>query len=350
MAFRNSFILMLCMLLISITLPSIAQADQAIINADNLNIRNGPGTEYNVIGKVNKGEDYPILQIENDWVEIQLEEGTGWVTNEYITVRTDSTNNGSRDSNFEEESIIIQHNNTQMRSGPSTENEITNFADRGEVYEVLSITGDWYELSKEGYTGYVLKQLVSKNKTLSSTGFKNKTIVIDAGHGGRDVGAIGATGIFEKDIAYLTAQELAQELRVLGAEVLLTRSEDEFISLGSRVSYTNMIDTDAFISIHYDSVPELPQVTGIESFFYHSQDQKLAEYIQSELVKETEAKDRGTTHGNLLVIRQNLKPSVLLELGFLSNTEEEALLTTGSYQKSIVSGIVNGLGRYFSNE
>lgn len=320
-------------------------ADEAIINVDDLNIRNGPGLEYEKIGQVNSEEVYQILQQQDEWVEIQFNNNTGWVTAEFISIQTDSNNEKPS-----ADTVAIQYDNTHIRSKPDSGSDIIHFAEKGAVYNVISEQDEWYEIENGDVTGFINKQLIKEDAAPSSTGFKNKTIVIDAGHGGRDVGAIGANGSYEKDIAYLTAEELASELATLGAEVLLTRPEDEFISLGSRVSYANIMDTDAFISIHYNSVPDLPNVNGTETYYYHEQYEQLADYIQKEIVKETNAQNRGKTYGDFFVIRQTFKPSVLLELGFISNEEKEALLHTNAYQKKIVSGIVNGLGKYFANE
>ncbi|WP_240510195.1 N-acetylmuramoyl-L-alanine amidase [Virgibacillus profundi] len=343
MKFKSNFLIIIALHFSVLLYANQVYADQAVINVDGLNIRSGPGTDYDSIGKANTDDVYQIIQQADEWVEIQFGDQTGWVTTEYLSIKAESN------EDFTEKTITIQHDNTQIRSGPSTDNDIIHFADQGTTYDVISEKGEWYEITKDDFTGFILKQLVEKDETSSTTGFTNKTIVIDAGHGGRDVGAIGATGSYEKNIAFLTANELAQELSTLGAEVLLTRPEDEFISLGSRVSFANIMDTDAFVSIHYNSVPNLPNVSGIETYYYHEQNQGLANYVQKEIIKETDAENRGTTHGDFFVIRQTLKPSVLLELGFMSNEEKEALLHTTPYQKKLVTGIVNGLGKYFAN-
>lgn len=326
---------------------NVVYADEAVINGSNLNIRSGPGTEYESIGRADTGEKFTIMQQQDNWIEIELQDGTGWVSAEFVTITESESNEPPEDAELN--SNTIQHDNTHLRDGPSTDDKIVHFAKKGAEFEVLSVTGNWYEISNGENTGYLLKDLAEKPAELSTeNSFEGKNIVIDAGHGGRDVGAIGVTGSYEKDIAYLTAHELEQELRYLGANVLLTREEDEFISLVSRATYSNYADTDAFISIHYNSTPELPEVSGIETFYYADQHEQLARYIQQGIINETGERDRGIGEGNLNVLRQNLQPSVLLELGFLSNEQSEALLNTNAYQKKLVSGIVSGLGKYFN--
>ncbi len=327
----------------------IVYADEAIIEGSNLNIRSGPGTDYESVGMADTGESYSIVQQKNGWVEIELQSGSGWVAEEFVNITESSTGNEETKTESNVSSITIPYENTQVREGPSTDYDIIQFAEKGTEYDVMSQSGDWYEVTVNDRTGYILKDLVTAPKEANNKNvFKNKTIIIDAGHGGRDVGAIGSTDTYEKSFAYLTAHELEQELQYLGANVLLTREQDEFISLSSRSTYSNFNDTDAFISIHYNSVPELPNVSGIESFYYADQNKNLAKYIQQGIIKETDESDRGIAMGDFQVLRTNLKPSVLLELGFISNPEKEALLQTNAYQKKLVAGIVEGLRKYFN--
>ncbi|MHA6252149.1 N-acetylmuramoyl-L-alanine amidase [Oceanobacillus sp. CAU 1775] len=346
-------ILLVSFLLLSFLFIQPIFAKEALIEGNNLNVRSGPGTEYEPVGQVNSGEVYEIIEEENDWVKIQLEDNAGWVIKEFITVNDDENNEESQEIEqpipSKMETVIIQHDNTHLRAGASTDSEIITYVDRDHTFDVISETENWLEITDGEITGYVNRQIINGDtKRSKSAGLKNKTIVIDPGHGGRDVGAIGVNGSYEKDISFLTASELERELIALGANVVMTRTNDAFIPLSSRVLLANAVDTDVFISFHYNSFPEAPSATGVESFYYHDQDKPLTTFIHNEIIKETEERDRGVTFGNFQVIRQNFKPSVLLELGFLSNQENEALLNTNAYQRKIVSGIINGLQKYFN--
>lgn len=339
------------MLLVLTAMTSPASAKEAVINTKILNVRSGPGQNSEKITEVHANETYPIIQQQEDWVEIQLAAQTGWVTTEYISIQGKVSNKETEKSHQPAiTKLTIPYEHTHLRSGPSTEYEIVGFAKKGTTFDVLSENDGWYEVEQEDIKGYLNKQFVEKAVKTNSSGIDNKTIVIDPGHGGRDVGAIGASDTFEKDFAYKTSLELQQELTVLGANVILTRPKDEFISLGSRTSYANIAGTDAFISIHYNSTPELPDVTGIGTYYYHDQNKELASYVQKGLIKETNANDRGVAFGDFHVIRQTFKPAILIELGFLSNQEKEQLLQTNAYQKKLVQGMVNGLIKYFANE
>lgn len=325
---------------------------EARINTDDLNVRTGPGINYEKITKVHQDESYPIIQKTDKWVEIELSNGTGWVTTDYITIiNHDEENNAEEVSSTNHNSenlgeIIITNDNTHIRSEPSVKGEIIRYVDQGTSLTVVSEEEKWYEVQYENQRGFIFKSLID-NKLSFSNNIRNKTIVIDAGHGGWDTGASGVQGFYEKDFTYMTTTKLQKALTTLGADVLLTRKNDEFIRLGSRPVLANMHDTNAFISIHYNSFPEMPSVTGIGTYYYDDYNQSLARSIQNKLVQSTNAKDRGIVHDNLLVLRQSYKPSVLLELGFISNKEKEQLLLTDHYQNQLVHGIVTGLSDYF---
>ena len=176
---------------------------------------------------------------------------------------------------------------------------------------------------------------------------KNKKIVIDPGHGGKDNGTTGYNGTLEKRITLKTAINLYHILKEAGADVTLTRTQDDFISLPSRTNTADIQNADAFISIHYDSIKD-PSVRGLSTFFYHPWQKKLAVNIHSAVIDQTNMEDRGARFGDYYVIRENNKNAVLIELGFLSNPSEELLVTTDQYQDSAATGIYEGLARYFS--
>ncbi|HAM81538.1 N-acetylmuramoyl-L-alanine amidase [Ornithinibacillus bavariensis] len=343
--------LTLCLILLTIHSTVIAQGTTAIVTQDNLNVRSGPGTNYDRIGQLNTNETYPILTQQDGWVEMQLDGFSGWVSTDYISIQGHNANQSEETmAESDNRTIVISQDKTQIRNGPSTENDIVSLANKGQAFDVIGETDEWLKVKSEEVEGYVYKKLIDATKGRTFTGLKGKTIVLDPGHGGDDSGAIGANDTLEKNITYKTAEGLAEELTMLGAEVILTRDQETFVSLSSRANMANVFDTDAFISLHYNSVPDIPDATGISTYYFHEQFKPLANYIQQELIKETGDRDRLAEYGDFQVIRQNLKPGVLIELGFISNPEIEQLLLTNAYQKKLVSGIVNGLQRYFAGQ
>lgn len=338
---RTCSIIFIFFLLLSHAIP--IHATSITVTADGLNVRSGPGLDYPIIGKVNSGEEFSVLQQEGEWIKITYNNEAGWVNKQYVTIAGPKENNSSPPLS----SITAELDNIHIRSGPSTESDIIYFAKKGESFQVLSETEEWYEIANENVHGFVYKPFVT-NKEHREMQLSDIGIVIDAGHGGHDVGAIGATGSYEKDFTFATALKLKEKLASVGATVYMTRERDEFISLASRVNYANMTDADVFLSIHYNSFAEQPDVIGIETFYYQEQNKMLAQMIQEEIIKETGDKDRGITFGDFYVLRQTMKPALLIELGFLSNIETEENLKMDWYQQKIVNGILKGLQKYFS--
>ncbi|WLR49972.1 N-acetylmuramoyl-L-alanine amidase [Bacillus tianshenii] len=144
-----------------------------------------------------------------------------------------------------------------------------------------------------------------------------------------------------------SALSLASKLKQNGANVILTRSDDRYITLNYRVDISHYYDADAFLSLHYDSTGD-KSVNGIGSFYYSKQkDYPLAEAIQRSLIQQTGHTDRQARYGNYHVLRENRQPAALIELGFLSNANEEAIIKTNDFQSKAVEGIYKGLVNFF---
>ena len=175
-----------------------------------------------------------------------------------------------------------------------------------------------------------------------------KLIVIDAGHGGSDAGAVGVTGKREKDVNLSIALKV-QALLVNDPhlEVILTRDDDTFIELGNRGTKANEVKADAFVSIHANSVKNAPSANGTESYYHEQASKAFTQVMHKHLLEATGFRDRGVKQANFKVIRDANMVSVLLETGFLSNAAEEAKLFTDDMQQRIAQGIVDGLKEYF---
>ncbi len=128
----------------------------------------------------------------------------------------------------------------------------------------------------------------------------------------------------------------------------MTRMNNDYFLLANRVFQSESVFADAFISIHYNSSLS-PDVSGLSTFYNKSGDQELAQSIQAEILNGgTNLKDRGAKFGDYYVIRENQRPAALIELGFLSNRQDELQAETQDFQENAVSGIVNGLENYFN--
>jgi N-acetylmuramoyl-L-alanine amidase len=197
---------------------------------------------------------------------------------------------------------------------------------------------------------------------LSKPSLKGSKIVLDPGHGtdpqGPDPGAIGPTGVKEKDVNLAIALKLAQLLRAEGAKVYLTREgESTPFSLTERAYYANDLKADVFISIHSNASLN-PSVGGTSTYFYappgtelegqREERLRLARYIQESLVVALGRRDIGVLEANFAVLRNTKMPSVLVEVAFISNPEEERLLNDPAFQAKAARGILEGLKKYFN--
>lgn len=126
----------------------------------------------------------------------------------------------------------------------------------------------------------------------------------------------------------------------------MTRESDEYVALRKRVSVAHQHDADAFISIHYDATDN-SSISGFTSYYLNNNQKGLAEAIHNGLASKINIKDRGTQEGNYLVLRENRQKAVLLELGFLSNANEERIITTAKFREQATLGIYQGILDYF---
>jgi len=166
------------------------------------------------------------------------------------------------------------------------------------------------------------------------------TIVLDAGHGGKDGGAVGANGTVEKEITFITAEHIRQELQKYDATVQFTRMGDIFVELEDRVQ---MDYADLFISIHYDGF-ESEEVNGITTYYYHQRDERVARTIHQKIMnEEMDARDRGVSHGDYYVLRENQVPAVLLELGYITNPQDEERMNQEDFQQHIAQAVADGV-------
>ncbi len=234
--------------------------------------------------------------------------------------------------------------------------------------------------------------LASENATKSLTralGLKVNRIVIDAGHGGHDDGTIGPGGVMEKDVVLDVALRLAKIVQQrMGAEVVLTRSDDTFIPLQQRTAIANEHKADLFLSIHANSSPA-PEVAGTETFFLNftnapdalnvaarenagseksvgelkdliqtitlndkiEESHTFAEDVQSAIQanaakSNAAAHNRGVKRAPFVVLIGASMPSVLAEIGFLSNARDESNLGKPEYRQKVAEALYRGLSQY----
>ncbi|MEW6430283.1 MAG: N-acetylmuramoyl-L-alanine amidase [Myxococcota bacterium] len=219
-------------------------------------------------------------------------------------------------------------------------------------------------------------------------GLKVKRVVVDAGHGGHDTGAIGKNGTREKDVSLSIAKKLAEKLEAMGLEVVLTRDDDTFVKLEDRTRIANREKGDLFISVHCNAAPS-PKLHGIETYTLNTssnryairlaarenattergvgdlqyiladlatkantgESTRLADRVQQTLVRNLSAsyknvKNLGRKEALFFVLLGARMPAVLVETSFLSNEEEEARLADDAYQQAIADSIAEAVDAF----
>ncbi|MGQ9699517.1 MAG: N-acetylmuramoyl-L-alanine amidase family protein [Candidatus Bipolaricaulaceae bacterium] len=168
-------------------------------------------------------------------------------------------------------------------------------------------------------------------------------VVIDAGHGGHDPGAV-VSGVQEKDINLTLALLVQEKARGTDLRVVLTRTTDVYVDLVERVRLAEALGAALYVSIHANYHRD-PKICGIETWVdtnANSESSRLAESLQRALVLSTGAADRGV-HRQTLYLRHTALPTALVEVGYLSCPTERAKLQDPAYREKIASGIVAGI-------
>ncbi len=243
-------------------------------------------------------------------------------------------------------------------------------------------------------TKYTKKSKTTVKKTSPQRADRNKIIVIDAGHGGKDPGAVGYRNYREKIVVYKISQELKKILRSRGYKVYVTRDRDKYVKLSNRTKFANEKKADIFVSIHANAVDKknAKKVHGIESYFLSKSRSKRAEEVAAKensadlsdmnrygkntflkflnhhkilasnklaidlqrgmlgaLSKNYKVKDGGVREGPFWVLVGAQMPAVLVEVGFISHPQEAKKLVNPKYRKTMALGLANGIERYFAN-
>lgn len=234
---------------------------------------------------------------------------------------------------------------------------------QGKIYLQEEVNNNYkiYSLGKKGIAidifNSVVNTPVASDVALSNV--KNKIITIDPGHGGSDSGAVGPNGYTEKEGTFAISQKVASILNQSGAKVVMTRDSDVDVygpnasarnELQARVDVGNNANSDIFVSIHCNAFVN-PAANGTQTFYYGSsyQGQRLAQSIQEKMIEANGLRDRGISTCNFYVVKHSYMPAVLIETAFITNYDEEALLSDDEWQTIMAKAIAEGINEYFSN-
>ncbi len=224
----------------------------------------------------------------------------------------------------------------------------------GTIFNYEDRENDFYKVTiGNGKKAYIPYWLVNANfATIESDsqipqGIEHAKIVIDPGHGGDDPGAVVTfSEKHEADHTLTTALLLKKELENLGATVILTRESDKSVSLENRAQLSNREKANAFISLHFDSGPN-SNASGTTGYYFTATSENLAQTVNKYIARNLTVKSQGTKFQNFLVLRENKQPSILLELGYLNNPDDNKLIESSEYQENIAKSIASALKEYF---
>lgn len=254
------------------------------------------------------------------------------------------------DDDLKEEDKKNKNSSVEFQS--STEKKETKNAqknNKSKIFEKAGLTEDEYKIDPKSRK--VFKGFVQKGERIK--------IVLDAGHGGTDSGAISTIDktVTEKALNLDMIERLNERFLMLGYDVILTRSEDEYIKLLDRARISNTSDADIFLSIHFNSTTNSTS-KGIEVLYASEKNViiksveqvHLAKAIQKELIESTGSTNRGVKNrADLIVLNKTKNVAVLCELGFLTNREDMENITNSSYLDTMADAIVRGVENYVMN-
>ncbi|GAK02576.1 N-acetylmuramoyl-L-alanine amidase [Geomicrobium sp. JCM 19037] len=290
-----------------------------------LAVREQPNGSSNIIVKLSNGTMVDIYEYVNGgpWVKITYDGEVAYTHSDYLNVINAGEVIDTGTVTFD--GLVVR----DRPSGSST--NIGRLA-RGTQVDIYNFVngGPWVEIRYNGGTGYT--HMDHLNLASSGTGpLAGRTIVVDAGHGGRDSGAVG-NGLVEKTINLQVSREYAQRLENGGANVIMTRTNDTFIELIDRARIANRANADLFVSVHANAFNS--SARGAETF-YHPNDgadsRRLATVMQNRLVRDTGMHHRRVDSANFSVLRNTNMTATLVELGFLTNSGDAAIMRQPGY-------------------
>jgi N-acetylmuramoyl-L-alanine amidase len=184
-----------------------------------------------------------------------------------------------------------------------------------------------------------------------------KAVIIDPGHGGVDGGAVSALGDFEKEITLQIGSKITEKLRAVGANVIMTRDSDvDYYTKGKggkrndlekRIEITQEHQAELFVSVHANAIKG-ERWSGAQVFYHPTsvEGKSLAETVQHYLRNFPPGNKRGVKSDDYYILRKNTIPSIIVEVGFLSNAEEAGRLKDEAYQEKLAEAVVRGIAHY----
>lgn len=357
-------------------------------------LRSGPSTDYDRIGYLLKDVKFSVNKRLGDWFRLNTYPQNLWVHKDYVDLLETGACPTYNILDFIETKNNENFVDVIFRMSYPCAYSVNNYGD--EIYVLLYNTASniWetrfdlknnlikdinivestenfvkvkISLNIKNIWGYDInfadKKLTLKlKKPPADASLKNKIIILDAGHGGEDFGAVGPGGTKEKDVNFAIVLKLKNLLELSGAKVILTRDTDKELTptdspaameLQARCDVNKNNNGTIAISIHNNSSDDEVKrktLTDTDIYFYYPQSKALADLIAKNLGKTLNKDNYFSLSRSFYLIRQTCSPSILTEITYISNPQEEMKLKDPVFQQNAALGIFNGIKEYFENQ
>lgn len=315
----------------------------------NLNLRLSAASWSDVVTTIPSGATVKYVSRYGSWYKVTYNGKTGYVSADYLTVTTAPITSSA----YYETTV-----NLNMRLSAASWSNVLTVIPAGSVVKYVSRYDSWYKVTYNGKTGYVASEYLKPTTvtTPTDTDGTGKTVVIDAGHGGNDPGAVYGS-VYEKVIALDIAKRLAGVLSsTYDYNVKLTRSNDTYLSLDQRVSLNKSYKGDVFVSLHANSSVYntahghevlVPTSDSYTTNPYVSASRSLGSSINKEIASRISTiQNRGVKYQNVYVVGRNVSPSTLVEYGFISNSSDRSHLTSTTYRQRMAEATASGIHQF----
>lgn len=369
------------------------------VTADIVNIRTDANTSSEILTKVEIGDILDVLAVNGDWYQVLADDKIGWIAGWLVTpCQTNDTftpsGNGHELTNgnltFDGRiatAVFDVASESTATVTASSQNKVVitidhlmlkDFTPLGAAGAITAIEGTQagdkailtvHTLDKATVTASLENNrltITARDRYVNGgKGLSGKIIVIDPGHGNIkengvvDPGTVGLVlGYTDREVGYAVGDKLRHLLEAQGAIVVMTReAEPTTVTLTDRPIIANQVGADAFVSIHGNALENNTTKQGAEVYYYAQQfltpsaqknsRQELAQAVNQGIADATGRSCVVKDFQNYVVLRNTECPSILVETGYLSNAEEEALLADSTYQQKIAQGIFDGLTQFF---
>jgi len=335
---------------------ALGNVQKQVTTTQNINLYVKPTTSSKVISTVNSKVTLPVYKTVDGYYLTVVNDLPGYIvvnSTEDAVVENPSNPNPTPPSFSGDLLGRATVDNLNIRQEANTTSTVVSKLKKGEYVQVNRINGYWAQVTYKGQEGYIHKSYI-KLLNQSDHPLKDRVIIIDPGHGGTDSGNTFGT-IYEKDVVLKVSKLVERKLAATGANVLMTRTDDVYPTLPDRVDFTNVNYGEIFVSIHANSVLNNTTANGTETFYAMTSGDKqesidLATFVNNQIVNDLKMRNRGVKNEQFYVIRNTIIPAILVELGFLTNSEDRAKLTDDHYIELFAESIYKGIVEYYSKQ